>query len=223
MVKILGICGSPRKQSTYYALQQALEAAEAEGDVDVELVSLQGKKFNPCIACNKCIRDNSPICTLYKDDITPYLEKFHEADGIILASPVYEMCPTPQMSAFLSRFRGGWVVLSKNPDLFAKKVGGAIAVGGTRNGGQEHCIKSLMGFFHTNGYTPANGGLCMYEGACVWSQDKGAEGAKEDVEGMIRCRRLGQKVARLAKSLKDTKEFDETPIQVFNLEKVEKN
>lgn len=223
MVKILGICGSPRKQSTLHSLNVALEAAKAEGDVEIELVSLAGKKLNPCIACNKCIRDNSAICTLYDDDITDTLKKFHEADGIILASPVYEMCPTPQMSAFLSRFRGGWVLLSENPDLFANKVGGAIAVGGTRNGGQEHCIKSLMGFFHTNGYTPVNGGLCMYEGACVWSQDKGAEGAAQDIEGMIRCQRLGQKVAKMAKALKNSTEFENAPIKVFNLDKVEKN
>ena len=222
MVKIIGVCGSPRKQASYYALGQALEAAKAEGDVEVELISLQGKKFSPCIACNKCIRDDSPICTLYKDDITDILPKILEADGLILASPVYEMCPTPQMSGFLSRFRGGWVVLSKNPDLFARKVGGCIAVGGTRNGGQEHTIKSLMGWFHTNGWTTANGGLCMYEGAAVWSQDKGAEGAAADEEGMIRCRRLGQKVARLAKALKETDQFDTPPIKVFSIEKVEK-
>ena len=223
MIKIVGICGSPRKQSTYYALEQALEAAKAEGDVEVELISLQGKKINPCMACNKCVRDNSPICTVWQDDATPELQKVLDADGLIFASPVYEMCPTPQMSAFLSRFRGGWVVLSKNPDAHAKQVGGCIAVGGTRNGGQEHVINSLMGWFHTNGYTPANGGLCMYAGASVWSQDKGAEGAAADEEGMIRCRRLGQKVARLAKALKDTDVFDTPPIKVFELSKVEKN
>lgn len=223
MIKVIGICGSPRKQSTYHSLEQALEAAKAEGDVEVELISLQGKKINPCIACNKCIRDNSPICTLYKDDATDELQKVLDADGLIFASPVYEMGMTPQMSAFLSRFRGGWVVLSENPDLFAKKVGGAIAVGGTRNGGQEQVLKSLMGWFHTNGITPANGGLCMYEGACVWSHDKGAAGAAEDTEGMIRCRRIGQKVARLAKALKDTTVFDTPPIKVFTIDKVEKN
>lgn len=221
MVKILGICGSPRKQATYYALEQALDAAKAEG-TEVELVSLSGKKVNPCCACNKCIRDNSPICTLWKDDASSLLQKVQDADGLILASPVYNMCPTPLMAAFLSRFRGGWVVLSENPDLFAKKVGGCIAVGGTRNGGQENTINNMMGFFHTNGITPANGGLCMYAGASVWSGDKGAEGAAADEEGMIRCRRIGQKVARLAKALKDTDVFDTPPIKVFSISKVEK-
>lgn len=225
MLKIIGICGSPRKKATYRALEEAMNAVKAEGgdEVETEIISLQGKKCNPCLACNKCIRDNSPICTLYKDDVTDELQKILDCDGLILASPVFEMCPTPQIMSFLSRFRGGWVVLSENPDLFAKKVGGAIAVGGTRNGGQENVVRCLNSWFHTQGWTPVNGGLCMYEGACVWSQDKGAEGAEADEEGMIRCRRLGQKVYRMAKALQNTDVFDTAPIKVFNLEKVEKN
>lgn len=220
MVKILGICGSPRKAATYYALEQALAAAKAEGDVEVEILSLQGMKISPCVACNKCVRENSTICTLWKDDVTPYLQKIRGADGLILASPVYSMSPTPQILALLSRFRGGWVELSKNPDIYADKAGGCIAVGGTRNGGQENVIRCLMGWFHTNGITPVNGGLCMYEGACVWSHDKGAEGAAEDTEGMIRCRRLGQKVARMTKALSGTKEFETPPIKVFDIASV---
>jgi len=209
MVKVLGVCGSPRKAATYYALEQALAAAGALPGVETELISLRGLKFSPCTHCNKCVREQSVTCTLFNDDLTPLLPKLLEADGVILASPVYDMNFTPQMSGFLSRYRGGYVVLKDNPDYFAKKVGGAIAVGGTRNGGQECVINSLMGFFHTNGMTPANGGLCMYAGASVWSKDQGAEGAAADENGMNRCRRLGQKVARLAMALKDTTVFDE--------------
>ena len=217
MVKIVGICGSPRKAATYYALEKALGAAAREGDVETELISLRGKTVTPCIACNKCVRDVSPVCTLHKDDVTDLLPRVLEADGLILASPVYSMAPTPQMMAFLSRFRGTWVVLNKNPDAFAHIAGGAITVGGTRNGGQESVIKTLMGWFHTQGLTPVNGGLCMYEGACVWSQDKGAEGAAADEQGILRCERIGQKVARMAKVLKGSAEFDEPPIKVFEM------
>ncbi len=219
MIKIVGLCGSPRKAATYYALEKALEAARAEGDVETELISLQGKKVNPCIHCNKCVRDSSPVCTLHKDDVSDLLSHVLDADGVILASPVYCMAPTPQMMAFLTRFRGTWTVLNQNPDAYAHIAGGAIAVGGTRNGGQECVIKTLMGWFHTQGLTPANGGLCMYEGASVWSHDNGAEGAAEDTDGIVRCERIGQKVARLAKVLKGTSAFDEPPIKVFSVRK----
>lgn len=211
MIKILGVCGSPRKESTYYALEQALAAASALSGVETELLALKGLSFSPCIHCNKCIRDDSAICTLYQDDLTPHLHKLLDADGIILASPVYAMNVTPQMAMFLSRYRGGWTLLKNNPDHFAKKVGGAIAVGGTRNGGQERVIDNLNGFFSTNGITPANGGLCVYTGASVWSKDKGRQGAMEDYVGMDRCRRIGEKVARLAAALQGTTAFDNVP------------
>ena len=47
MVKILGICGSPRRKSSYTALQAALEAAKAQGDVEVELVELRARNMKP--------------------------------------------------------------------------------------------------------------------------------------------------------------------------------
>ena len=45
MVKILGVCGSPRKAATEYALRQALDAASQVPGVEVELVTLRGKKL----------------------------------------------------------------------------------------------------------------------------------------------------------------------------------
>ena len=205
MVKIVGICGSPRIESTAYAVQEALNAAKATGDVEVELITLKGKKMNACIHCNKCVRENKCTCTLWDDDLTPLLDKVMEADGIILGSPVYAMSMTPQMCIFLSRFRGTYCVLKDDPNAFARKVGGAIAVGGTRNGGQENTINGLYNFFNTHGITPANGALCTYAGACVWSQDQGAKGAEADEVGMKNCRRIGEKVAFLAKLLMEEK------------------
>lgn len=207
MVKIVGICGSPRNESTKYSVEQALEAAKATGDVEVELITLKNVKMSPCIHCNKCVREGKTVCTLWKDDATPLLDKFHEADGVILGSPVYGMGMTPQMCTFLSRFRGTYYVLKDNQDYYAKQVGGAIAVGGTRNGGQECVINSLYGFFATHGMTPATGALCTYAGAAVWSQDKGREGAVADETGMANCRRIGEKVAKMAKALKDSDQF----------------
>ncbi|MDR0840285.1 MAG: flavodoxin family protein [Christensenellaceae bacterium] len=207
MIKILGISGSPRMESTAYAVQEALRAAEATGGVETQFISLKGKTIQPCIHCNKCVREGKLTCTLWADDATEQLPLVHEADGIIFGSPVYGMGITPQLCAFMSRFRGTYGVLKDNPHYFARQVGGAIAVGGTRNGGQE-CVNNIIyGFFSTHGITPANGSLCVYSGACVWSRDQGAQGAQEDETGMANCRRIGEKVAKLAKALKDNKEI----------------
>ena len=110
MVKILGICGSPRRKSCYKALETALEAAKnAEEGVEVELVELRAKKMNFCIHCNKCLRDKSDRCTVFKDDMTELYDKFYEADGVIIASPVYEMNITAQLCTFFDRFRSAWL------------------------------------------------------------------------------------------------------------------
>ena len=47
-----------------------------------------------------------------------------------------------------------------------------------------------------------NGGLGIYAGAAVWSQDRMAEGAAEDVKGMESARMIGKKLALTAKALK---------------------
>ena len=62
-------------------------------------------------------------------------QKVFNADVIILGSPVFEMGMTPQLSAVLSRFRPNYILMRDNPNAFYDKLGAAIAVGGTWNGG----------------------------------------------------------------------------------------
>ena len=70
------------------------------GDVEVELIELRARKLNFCIHCNKCLREDAVRCTVYEDDMTPLYEKVYQADGMIIASPVYEMNITAQLAAF---------------------------------------------------------------------------------------------------------------------------
>lgn len=202
MVKILGICGSPRKKSSYTALEAALEAAKAQGDVEVEIVELRARKMNPCIHCNKCLRDNSDRCTVFDDDMTELYDKFYEADGVIIASPVYEMSITAQLSTFFSRFRSAWMISVKDPYFFTKKVGAAITVGGTRNGGQEFALQTIVNFYNTQGITICNGGSGIYSGAALWNPGDGSQKMNDEM-GMENARALGKKVAIMSKIMKD--------------------
>ena len=203
MVKILGICGSPRKKSSYTALQAALQAAETEGDVQTELVELRARKMKPCVQCNKCLRDVSDRCTVFTDDMTELYDKFYEADGIIIASPVYEMSVTAQLSTFFSRFRSAWMISVKDPYFFMKKVGAAIVVGGTRNGGQEFALQTIVNFYNTQGMTICNGGSGIYSGAALWSPGDGSQTMNDEI-GMENARTLGKKMAVMTKIMKYT-------------------
>ena len=205
MVKILGVCGSPRNASTNFSLKMALKAASEVEGVEVELVELRGRKINFCIHCNKCVKDEVNYCKIYNDDMNELYEKVYQADGFIMASPVYEMNITGQMATFFNRFRPTYTILKKDAAFFGRKVGGAIAVGGTRNGGQESTINAINGFYNTQGIVPVNGALGIYAGASVWSKDQGAAGAEADEVGMENCRKIGKKVAEMAKLLQEQK------------------
>ena len=148
-------------------------------------------------------------CPVYKDDdMTELYEKFYNADGYIIATPVYEMNITAQLATFFNRFRPTWTILKDDPDFFARKVGGAIAVGGTRNGGQEQAINGILGFYHTQGITVCNGGVCVYAGASLWNPGDGS-GTMDDPEGMEKAQGIGRKVAMLTKLLAPKKEEKE--------------
>lgn len=198
-VKILGICGSPRNGSTLYALRQALAEAEKYG-AETELVHLKGRKITPCIACDKCLREDRTECAVFQDDMTPLYQKFYDADGIIIASPVYHMCMTAQTLAFINRFRSFWLISEKDPDFFNRKVGAAISVGGTRNGGEETANASILNAMSAFGITLVNGGIGTYTGGCVWS-DNELMGAEKDDIGILNCRKIGRKTAVMARYL----------------------
>lgn len=203
MIKILGICGSPRRRSAYSALMAALEAAKNSGEeVETELVELRQKQINFCVHCNACLRKNADSCTIYKDDMTPLYEKFYEADGIIIASPVYEMNITAQTAAFMDRFRSAWIKGVEDPEFFIRKVGAGITVGGTRNGGQEMAMNAINNFFITQGMTLCPVGNGMYSGAMLWNAGDGTT-IMDDPTGMENAKVLGKKVAIMARVMKE--------------------
>lgn len=202
MTKLLFVCGSPRIASTAYAVNEAKKGAESAENTEVTVLHLQGKKIAPCMGCNACVRKGALECVVYQDDMQEWNRTFFAYDGILIATPVYEMGITPQLSAFFSRFRAEYLNLREDPLLRMYLPGAAMAVGGTRNGGQEMAINIIHGFYHTQGMPIVNGGLGIYGGAAVWSQDRMAEGAAEDTKAMENARLLGKKLALTAKALK---------------------
>jgi multimeric flavodoxin WrbA len=202
MVRILGVCGSPRKGATHFALNTALAEAAKIEKTETVLLELRGKKIAPCIGCNKCVNANVNDCLIYHDDMNQIYKDFFDYHGVLIATPVYEMGITGQLAAFFSRFRPFYLQQKDDPDGMLLKFGAAMAVGGTRNGGQEMTIQVIHGFFHTSGMTVINGGLGTYGGAAVWSQDKMAKGAEEDLKGMENARSIGRRLAKAAAAVK---------------------
>ena len=108
-MKVVAIIGSPRKNgNTELLAAHALKAIAEEG-IETELVPLAGKDIRGCTACMACARKED--CSI-KDDLMPVYNKMKEADGIILASPVYYGSCTAlikglmERTGFISRFNG---------------------------------------------------------------------------------------------------------------------
>ncbi|MEI8140185.1 MAG: flavodoxin family protein [bacterium] len=100
-MKILGICGSPRgTKSQTRALLETLLAEAATKGAQVEFVDLGKARIGFCQACEACHK--GPDCVL-NDDCRAILRQMLEADGIVLASPVYLDHVTAQMKALLDR------------------------------------------------------------------------------------------------------------------------
>jgi multimeric flavodoxin WrbA len=154
-MKIVGISGSPRaKGNTDILVQEALKAASQMG-AKQEFIGIAGKKIKPCTGCGTCRNESSKgICAIKDDDLPRIYEAMKEADGIIIGSPVYFLSVTAQLKALFDRsiilrYAKGTPVdrpgVPGGPEFLLKnKVGGAIAVGGGRDGGQLFTINSML-------------------------------------------------------------------------------
>jgi multimeric flavodoxin WrbA len=99
-MRVVAIGGSPRLQgNTNYLIDQALAELASRG-VETEKIVLNQYKIGPCQAHDDC----SSLKQCRQQDDAPWiLEKFSQADGVILASPVYTGSISAQAKTFLDR------------------------------------------------------------------------------------------------------------------------
>jgi multimeric flavodoxin WrbA len=191
---IVGLCGSPRKGATEHVLREALSMLETMGFNSV-FFSVRGKKLGFCAHCDHCLKHKE--CIL-QDDMKIVYGLLRDADGIVIATPVYNGGVSAQTKAVMDRCRA---LLAANPKVFKHKIGMAIAVGGDRIGGQEQAIQQIHTFYILNGVIPVSGGAFGANlGATFWSKDT-LEGVKEDAEGF---RSLRKTVKRFAEAMNRT-------------------
>jgi len=99
-MKIVAIAGSPRVDgNTSYLIDQALSEAGSLG-VETEKIVLSECQIAPCQSHDEC---GSFASCPQEDDAELALRKLYEADGVILASPVYYYNVTAQLKAFIDR------------------------------------------------------------------------------------------------------------------------
>lgn len=211
-LRYVGISSSPRHANTEILVKKVLEAAKAETEArgyeaETVLVSLAGKKIQPCINCDGCIRKLS-YCIL-KDDWLEVVGNIIDPvpNGLVLGSPVYFFSVNSAMRAFMERctslVKGIWHPEFPHPvPDWSRTAAGAVTVGYDRNGGQEMALSNMLHFLLLNKFvTVAPGHEGGYVGAAGWQM--GIEGANkeavmQDKEGLKQADMLGVRIARTA-------------------------
>jgi multimeric flavodoxin WrbA len=149
MINILGISGSPVKESnTELILREALKSIEQDG-VKIEIFTLHGKRIEDCRHCNWCMakQGEGNFCAV-KDDLQECYQKVVEANALMVASPVYLARMSGHLASVLDRLR--CIHYGKHYAGGMKhKVGAAIAVSWFRNSGIETTLNSIHWAFLT--------------------------------------------------------------------------
>ena len=188
---LLGICGSPRKQGTDFAVQYALNYAAEKFSFEIEYWTVRGKEIKFCTHCDYCIREKKGC--INEDDISELYTKLEESKFLLLGTPVFQGTMSGQLKTILDRCRG---LVAKNPNVFKNKYGLALAVGGDRNGGQEIAIRNILDFYQQNHVISVSGGAFGGNlGASLWSRDKGKQGVQNDEEGLRTIRKVIKRLA----------------------------
>ncbi|MFB0556448.1 MAG: flavodoxin family protein [Dehalococcoidia bacterium] len=186
-MKVIGIVGSPRKNgNTELLTKHTLKAISEEG-VDTEVIRLAGLEIKPCNACMAC--KEKEICSI-KDDLFPIYLRMKEAEGIILASPVYYSSATALIKALMERV--GYIA-RWNGEPFHGKVGGPLVV--ARRSGQNFTIAQLTFWFQILGF--------FIPGSTYWNIAIGEEKGEveQDEEGLETAWNFGKNMAFLIKKL----------------------
>lgn len=136
MKKVLAICGSPRKnKNSDFLLEIMLKGLKDNNEVEIKKFYLKDLKIGHCIACGYC--EKTGTCFM-KDDENMLYKEFDEADGVILATPIYMDCLNSFTITMIDRLQAFWSskYILKKPSIDTKKLryGALILVGGSPHG-----------------------------------------------------------------------------------------
>lgn len=182
-MKVLMINGSPRTNGATSIALKEMENIFKEQNIEVENIIVGNLPVRGCMACTSCYKTGK--CAI--DDIVNELSlKLEEADGLVVASPVYYASANATLIAVLDRLFYS--------TRFSKtmKVGAAIAT--ARRGGITATFDQLNKYFTISGMPIASG---QY-----WNGFHGSYSDEEqDQEGLQQMRTLARNMIFLMKSI----------------------
>ena len=188
-MKVLIINGSPRPNgNTSIALKEMVDIFEADG-IAAEVVQIGNRDVRGCVACGSCASKGKCV---FDDVVNELAPKFEEADGLVIASPVYYASANATLIACLDR------LFYSTPFDKTMKVGASVVV--ARRGGCSSTFDELNKYFMMNNMPVAS--------SQYWNSVHGREigQAGQDLEGLQTMRVLARNMAFLMKGVALAKE-----------------
>ncbi|HNS22687.1 MAG TPA: flavodoxin family protein [Sedimentisphaerales bacterium] len=189
-VKIIGVSCSPRKgKTTAAALSICLEAAKAVNpSVTTELIELAGRNigaYDP--ADPKAVQGGFA-------ELIPVLSS-PDVAAIVVGTPVY----FGNMSSLCKAFLDHCMVFRQKEFALSGKVGGVVAVGAGRNGGQELTLQSVQAsLMGQNMIVVGDGRPTSHFGATLMNTD---DDISKDEFGINTAKNLGRHIAEVVLKL----------------------
>ena len=195
-MKVLIINGSPRMNgNTSVAINELKKEFDKE-NIEVNIVEIGTKDIRGCIACGKCYETGKCV---FNDIVNETNELLKNADGVIVASPVYYASANGSLISFLDR-----LFYSNHNDL-TMKVGASVAI--ARRGGTSSTFDELNKYFTISGMPIAS--------SYYWNSVHGREKqeALQDKEGLYTMRMLAKNMIFLMKAISLGKEKFGLPVK----------
>lgn len=183
-MQVLAINGSPRAHgNTALALEEMKTVFEGEG-VAFEAVQVGQLAIRGCVACGGCAKLGRCV---FDDVVNQLAEKLQQADGLVIASPVYFASANATLIACLDR------LFYSAPFDKTMKVGASVVC--ARRGGCSATFDELNKYFTISGMPIAS--------SQYWNSIHGrAPGeAQMDEEGRQTMRTLARNMTFLMKSI----------------------
>ena len=146
------MAGSPRREgNTDLLLQEAIRGATEKG-AETKFLILSELNITPCRGGYSCLKDGN--CVIL-DDMSWIYNELREADGVILASPIFFMGVTAQTKAMIDRCQSLWVLkyLLHHPVAFTpgkKRLGIFLSTGASEDPHLfEGALKTVKSWFAT--------------------------------------------------------------------------
>ena len=183
-MKGLMINGIPRTQSNTGIALMEMKQIFLDAGIEVEEMQVGSRASRGCIACGKCASLGKCV---FDDAVNEAAEKFKDADGLVIASPVYYASANATLIALLDR-----LFYSTHFDK-TMKVGASVVC--ARRAGCSAPFDELNKYFTISGMPVAS--------SQYWNSVHGRlpGEAEQDAEGRQVMRTLARNMVFLMKSI----------------------